>query len=84
VRLGLLGLISQPIYQITFDTQQLNILFQLLLGLVCLRVARQRPALMLPVWISAALMAEALNVSYGSYGIILILLIRYFRHNLTW
>lgn len=84
LRLGLLGLISQPIYQITFGTQQLNILFQLLLGLVCLRVARQRPALMLPVWISAALITEALNISYGSYGIILILLIRYFRPHLIW
>jgi hypothetical protein len=84
LRLGLLGLISQPIYQIAFGKQQLNILFQLLLGLVCLRVARQRPALMLPLWILAALIAEALNVSYGSYGIILIFLIRYFQNNLIW
>ncbi|KPQ32592.1 MAG: TraX protein [Phormidesmis priestleyi Ana] len=84
LRLGLLGLISQPIYQITFGTQQLNILFQLLLGLVCLRVVRQRPALILPVGISAALITEVLNFSYGSYGVILILLIRYFRLNLLW
>ncbi|CAN5642931.1 TraX family protein [soil metagenome] len=84
LRLGLLGLISQPIYRITLGTQQLNILFQLLLGLVCLRVARQRPALMLPVWISAALITEAVNISYGSYGIILILLIRYFRSHFIW
>ncbi len=30
LRLGLLGLISQPIYQVTFDTEYLNILFLLL------------------------------------------------------
>ncbi len=84
LRLGLLGLVSQPIYQIAFDTGQLNILFQLLIGLVCLRVTRQRPAVMLPVWILGALVAEALDISYGSYGIILILLIRYFRPHLLW
>ncbi len=84
LRLGLLGLISQPIYQITFGAAQLNILFQLLLGLVCLRVARQQPVLMLPVWMSAALIAEMSNISYGSYGVILTLLIRYFRPTLVW
>ncbi|MBE9078976.1 TraX family protein [Romeria aff. gracilis LEGE 07310] len=84
LRLGLLGLVSQPVYQMVFDTAQLNILFQLLIGLVCLRAARQRPELMPPVWITGALIAEALPISYGGYGIILILLTRYFRPNLPW
>lgn len=84
LRLGLLGLVSQPIYQITFDAERLNILFQLLIGLACLRLARQCPEWTLPVWIAGALIAEALNVSYGSYGIILILLTRYFRPNFPW
>lgn len=84
LRLGLLGIISQPIYQLAFGTEQLNILFQLLVGLVCLRVARQQPALAVPVWIAAMLLTEGLGISYGSYGMILILLIRYFRSNLLW
>lgn len=84
LRLGLLGLISQPIYQLTFDTARPNILFQLLVGLICLRVSRQQPVLMLPVWMLAAFVTEALNISYGSYGIILMLLIRYFRPSLRW
>ena len=84
LRLGLLGLISQPIYRLTFDLEQLNILFLLLIGLVCLRVTRQQPALMFPVWAAAVLIAEALNVSYGGYGIVLILLIRYFRPDRFW
>lgn len=84
LRLGLLGLISQPIYQVTFDTEYLNILFLLLVGLVCLRVTRQQPVLMVPVWTLAVLIAEVLDISYGGYGIILILLIRYFRPNLLW
>ena len=84
LRLGLLGLVSQPVYRIAFDTERLNILFLLLVGLVCLRVVRQRPTLMFPAWMLAVLIAEALNISYSSYGILLILLIRYFRPDLRW
>jgi len=82
LRLGLLGLISQPIYQLTFDNGQLNILFELLIGLICLRGSRQYPTLRGPIWITGAFAAELLPLGYGSYGIVLILLARYFR--LTW
>lgn len=84
LRLGLLGLVSQPIYQLTFDTHQLNVLFLLLIGLVCLRVSRQYSQLSLPIWLAGALAAELLNTSYGSYGIVLVLLIRAFQPTLLW
>ncbi|MGB3292779.1 MAG: TraX family protein [Phormidesmis sp.] len=84
LRLGLLGLISQPVYQIAFDVEHPNILFLLLIGLACLRVTRQHPVLMAPVWTLAVLITEVLNISYGGYGIVLILLTRYFRPNFLW
>ncbi|MGB3200723.1 MAG: TraX family protein, partial [Nodosilinea sp.] len=38
IRLAILGLVSQPIYQLFFDINRLNILFELLVGLGCLRL----------------------------------------------
>jgi hypothetical protein len=84
LRLGLLGLVSQPIYRLTFGATDLNILFQLLVGLVCLRLARQWPQLQILVWVAGAAATEILNMNYGSYGIALVLLARYFRPNLLW
>lgn len=84
VRLGILGLISQPIYQIAFETSDLNVVFLLLIGLVCLRVSREQPTWTFPVWMLAALGTELLSISYGSYGIALFLLFRYFRSNSLW
>ncbi|PZO18953.1 MAG: TraX family protein [Leptolyngbya foveolarum] len=84
LRLGLLGLISQPIYQIAFDVATLNILFHLLIGLVCLRTSRAQPKWTWPIWIAGGLIAEVLNISYGGYGIALILLLRYFRNRPRW
>lgn len=75
IRLFVLGLISQPFYWLTFESNSFNILFTLLLGLVGLRVARSRPVLEFPVWISCGFLAEAINVDYGLYGIALIALI---------
>lgn len=84
LRLAVLGVVTQPIYQATFITTELNILFQLLVGLVCLRFARSFPKLQLPVWLAAAVLTELGNVGYGGYGIGLIVLTRYFRPNLPW
>ncbi|MEA5453037.1 TraX family protein [Leptolyngbya sp. CCNP1308] len=84
LRLAILGVVTQPIYQATFSTTELNILFQLLIGLVCLRFARSFPRLQIPVWLGAAVLTELGNVGYGSYGIGLIVLTRYFRPNLPW
>ncbi|HEY9764386.1 MAG TPA: TraX family protein [Trichocoleus sp.] len=79
LRLGLLGLVSQPIYQLTFGVTDLNILFQLLVGLVCLRLARNQTWFQVPIWLAGAALTELLNINYGSYGIALVLIIRYFR-----
>lgn len=84
LRLAILGVVTQPIYQATFDTTELNILFQLLIGLVCLRFARRFPRIQSAVWLGAAVLTELGNVGYGSYGIGLIVLTRYFRPNLLW
>jgi hypothetical protein len=84
LRLAVLGVVSQPIYQLIFDTTRLNILFQLLLGLVCLRSTLQFPKLQIPIWLGGAVLAQLLNIGYGSYGIVLTLLTSYFRPRLGW
>ena len=84
LRLGLLGLISQPIYQIAFETSDLNVLFLLLIGLVCLRVTREQSQWKFPLWMLAAVGTELLSISYGSYGIVILLFFRYFRSDSLW
>ncbi|NEP19657.1 MAG: TraX family protein [Leptolyngbya sp. SIO4C1] len=84
LRLLLLGIVSQPIYQYLFDIERLNILFQLLVGLSCLRLTRRWPQLALLIWPLGAGLAESLNISYGSYGIALVLLARYFQQTPIW
>jgi hypothetical protein len=54
LRLVALGAVTQPIYQLTFGTARPNILFVLLLGLVCLRLARNFPRFEIPIWLGAA------------------------------
>ena len=51
LRLAALGVLSQPLYQIVLDANRPNILFQLLLGLVCLRLTRRFSTFALPIWI---------------------------------
>lgn len=84
LRLAVLGVVSQPIYQLVFSTTRLNILFELLVGLVCLRLARQFPRLQMLTWLVGAGLTELLAVGYGSYGIGLIFLTRYFRPSMPW
>lgn len=84
LRLGVLGVVSQPIYQLTFDTARPNILFELLLGLVCLRLARNFPRFEIPIWLGAVGLSVGLELGYGSYGIGLIVLTRYFRRDWWW
>ncbi|MEP0945691.1 MULTISPECIES: TraX family protein [Cyanophyceae] len=84
LRLALLGVVSQPIYQVTFDEARPNILFELLLGLICLRLARGFPKLQLPIWIGGAGLSELLAMGYSSYGIGLIALTRYYRPTVLW
>lgn len=88
LRLAVLGVISQPIYQLAFGVTDFNILFELLAGLVCLRLSRmgsqQGTTLPLVVWLVGALVTDLLNINYGSYGIALVLLTRYFRPTPVW
>lgn len=81
LRLGLLGVLSQPIYSrvfgMFFGIPRFNILFQLLIGLLCLRLSRAAPRWQVVIWIVGLVAAEALSISYGSYGILVILLLRY-------
>lgn len=84
LRLAWLGLVSQPIYQITFGIPRPNILFELLLGLICLRLGRGFPRFSIPIWLGGAGLSELLSMGYGSYGIALIALIRYYRPTALW
>ncbi len=84
LRLAILGTVTQPIYQLTFDTARPNILFELLLGLVCLRLARNFPRLEIPIWLGAVGLSVGLDLGYGSYGIGLMILTRYFRRDGWW
>jgi len=83
MRLGVLALISQPVYKAAFDVSQLNILVLLLIGLVCLRALRQPLSWAVPIVIASALAVEILPLGYGVYGLGLILLTRWFRPNRT-
>jgi hypothetical protein len=84
LRLLVLGLISQPIFMLTFETQGLNILFTLLIGLVGLRAARISPETQMLTWIGTALLAQLLDTDYGAYGIAAIALIWQFQPTLLW
>lgn len=84
LRLTALSIVTQPIYQLTFGTARPNILFELLLGLVCLRLARNFPRFEMPIWLGAAGLSTGLDLGYGSYGIGLLVLTRYFRRDWLW
>ncbi|XQQ06384.1 MAG: TraX family protein [Leptolyngbya sp. IPPAS B-1204] len=84
LRLLGLGLISQPIYMAAFQVSRPNILFTLLLGLICLRLVRAFPRWQLAIWVGGGLIATAAHLEYGSYGIAVIALIRYFKLHWLW
>lgn len=84
LRLLGLGILSQPIYMLTFRVQRPNILFLLLLGLLCLRFARTFPRWQGFVWLGAAMLATATDTEYGSYGIALIALVGWFEPTWIW
>lgn len=83
-RLGMLALVSQPVYNAAFDVSQLNILVQLMLGLACLRALRLQLEQAIPVVAMSILVAGVLPLGYGIYGMGLVLLIRYFRSGFLW
>ncbi|MBF2089366.1 MAG: TraX family protein [Synechococcales cyanobacterium K44_A2020_017] len=86
-RLLVLGVLSQPIYELAFNLQpyhDFNILFTLFIGLVCLRLARMFPRIMLLIWIAGAMVARFLAVDYGSYGIAVIAFGSRFKPTAPW
>lgn len=84
LRLLLLGIVSQPIFQILFSATRLNILFTLLLGLLCLRLVRVFPRWQLLIWLIGAIVAQRLDFEYGAYGLVAIALLRTLHDNLVW
>lgn len=84
LRLLLLGIVSQPIFWLVFGSAQRNILFMLLLGLLCLRLVRIFPQGRLLIWLGGGAIAQLLNVEYQAYGIAAIALIHSFRLSPIW
>jgi TraX protein len=83
-RLLILGMVSQPVFQILFDSRSWNILFTLLLGLLCLRLVRLFPRWELLAWLIAGTIAQGLSLEYGAYGIGMIALIHHLRTSVLW
>ncbi|WP_088893095.1 TraX family protein [Leptolyngbya ohadii] len=87
IRLLIMGIITQPIYNTVLlngANDQYNILFTLAIGLVCLRIARFNRWLQIPAWIAGAALAQVIPVDYSYYGIAIIALIRYFEPTGLW
>lgn len=82
IRLSLLAIISQPVYQWAFDTTQLNVIVTLLVGLLLLKVldmtAKSVP-LQVIIAIAVIAISSFVSLDYGAYGIILMLIFRYIR-----
>ncbi|GAB4365199.1 MAG: hypothetical protein Kow00121_01570 [Elainellaceae cyanobacterium] len=84
LRLLGLGVLSQPIYMLTFQVQRPNILFVLLLGLFCLRLARHFPHWQLLIWLSGGTLATAIDMEYSGYGIAIMAAIGQFKSTWAW
>jgi hypothetical protein len=68
VRLGIWGLLSQPIYYLVFSSFRLNILATLFLGLLAIRLDKfTNIKLLSPLCFSV--LAQLLNAEYGAYGV---------------
>ncbi|MBL1177805.1 TraX family protein [Pantanalinema sp. GBBB05] len=84
LRLLLLGILSQPIFWQLFRTSQGNILFTLLLGLLCLRLVRAFPQWQLLIWLLGGTIAQWLLLEYRAYGIVAIALIHRLQISAVW
>lgn len=86
LRLMALGFISQPIYTWAFEVEdwELNILFTLTLGLLCLRGRRRFPGWEIPIWLGGGILAQLAGMDYGMYGIWAIALIRIYQPKPIW
>lgn len=84
LRLLLLGIVSQPIYHLLFCSTQWNILFTLLLGLLCLRLVRRFPQWQVLIWVLGAAIAQLILLEYQAYGLVAIALVRHFQSSTLW
>jgi hypothetical protein len=76
--LFIFGLISQIPYSLLFHVQKLNIFFTLALGIVMLINFNGKMYKKILIVIAALLSAQFFSVSYGIYGILLVLLFHIF------
>ncbi|WP_347880709.1 TraX family protein [Paenibacillus sp. F411] len=78
IRLGVIALVSQIPYQLSLNPEGLNVVVTLLAGgLVLYVMEKVDPAASILIAVIAAVLMEALNFDYGSYGLLLILIFRY-------
>lgn len=83
-RILLLALISQPIFFLLFNNENLNICFTLLLGLIAIYVYDKEKKTWLKFSLLALLflLSYFLKVEYGIYGVLMILFFYIFKNNL--
>ena len=83
-RILLLALISQPIFYLLINQENLNICFTLTLGLSVIYLYDKEKNWWVKVFgiISVLILGQWLNVEYGAYGILLILCFYIFRNNI--
>ncbi|NCU32187.1 MAG: hypothetical protein EOM23_04485 [Candidatus Moranbacteria bacterium] len=83
-RILLLALISQPIFYLLINQENLNICFTLTLGLSVIYLYDKGKNWWVKVFgiISVLILGQWLNVEYGAYGILLILCFYIFRNNI--
>lgn len=88
-RILLLAIISQPVYTLFFDYgmfEMLNICFLLGFGLIIIKILetlREKNLISLSYVISVILVLISLYIpiSYGTYGVLMILLVYYFKND---
>ncbi len=83
LRLVILGVVSQPIYYLTFHSSALNILATLAFGLLAIRVNKVIGSNLFTLIFAA--LAQLANAEYGAYGVFVIILLSEMNINrITW
>ena len=80
IRLAVGAGISQPLYYALFNYSNPNILVTLLIGLLAIRIGKLVSFKYL-IWLTFAGLAQAINTSYGFYGILVITVLSEFNSN---
>ena len=80
IRLAVWAGISQPLYYVLFNFSNLNILVTLLIGLLAIKIGKL-VNFKYSIWLIFAGVAQAINTSYGFYGILVITVLSEFNSN---